>query len=103
MDPAGTVRPARNKSAEKIDGIVGLVMAVGRVMARPADDGNWEVRIVLRGGGGRVGRHPVVVRRGVEAPTPCQILLAGPNHDPEFVERWVDRFRQRQYPRWTQW
>jgi phage terminase large subunit-like protein len=45
MDPAGNVRPARNKSAEKIDGIVGLVMAVGRMMARPADE-DWEVRIV---------------------------------------------------------
>jgi hypothetical protein len=33
------VKPARNKSAEKIDGMV------GRIMARPGDE-DWEVRIV---------------------------------------------------------
>jgi phage terminase large subunit-like protein len=35
MDPAGNVKPARDRSTEKIDGIVALLMAVGRLMARP--------------------------------------------------------------------
>lgn len=34
MDPAGNVKPSRNRSTEKVDGVVALAMAVGRVMAR---------------------------------------------------------------------
>lgn len=35
QDPAGNMKPDREKSAEKIDGIVALVMALGRAMATP--------------------------------------------------------------------
>ena len=31
-DPAGNLRPAKDKSTERIDGIVALIMAVGRAM-----------------------------------------------------------------------
>ncbi len=36
-DPAGNMKPAKNKSAEKIDGIVALIMAIGRAIA-PRDE-----------------------------------------------------------------
>ena len=32
QDPAGNVKPAKNKSSEKIDPAVALIMAVGRAM-----------------------------------------------------------------------
>jgi phage terminase large subunit-like protein len=35
MDPAGNLKPDKEKSREKIDGIVALIMAVSRVMAAP--------------------------------------------------------------------
>ena len=34
MDPAGNIKPSRNKSTEKIDGMVALAMGLGRVMAK---------------------------------------------------------------------
>lgn len=34
-DPAGNIKPDKGKSIEKIDGIVGLVMALGRAMQAP--------------------------------------------------------------------
>ena len=37
QDPAGNLKPAKNKSPERIDGIVALVMAIGRMMV--ADEG----------------------------------------------------------------
>jgi phage terminase large subunit-like protein len=36
MDPAGNVKPDKSRSREKIDGIVALVMALGRLMVQPA-------------------------------------------------------------------
>jgi phage terminase large subunit-like protein len=30
LDPAGNLKPAKDKSTERIDGIVALVMAIGR-------------------------------------------------------------------------
>jgi len=30
QDPAGNLKPAKNKSTERIDGIVALIMAIGR-------------------------------------------------------------------------
>jgi phage terminase large subunit-like protein len=45
VDPAGNIRPAKDRSSEKIDGIVALAMAVGRMMARPGGE-DWEVRII---------------------------------------------------------
>lgn len=35
MDPAGNVKPDKSKSTEKIDGIVALIMALGRAMLAP--------------------------------------------------------------------
>ena len=32
QDPAGNIKPAKNKSSEKIDPAVALIMAVGRAM-----------------------------------------------------------------------
>ena len=31
-DPAGNLKPAKDKSTERIDGIVAIVMAIGRAM-----------------------------------------------------------------------
>jgi len=31
-DPAGILKPAKDKSTERIDGIVALIMAIGRAM-----------------------------------------------------------------------
>lgn len=43
-DPAGNMKPAKNKSAEKIDGIVALIMAIGRAIApRDEDEGLDEI------------------------------------------------------------
>jgi phage terminase large subunit-like protein len=36
MDPAGNIKPDKEKSREKIDGIVALNMALGRLMVQPA-------------------------------------------------------------------
>jgi phage terminase large subunit-like protein len=32
QDPAGNLKPAKNKSTERIDGIVAIIMAIGRAM-----------------------------------------------------------------------
>ena len=34
MDPAGNIKPDKQRSREKIDGIVALVMALGLTMVR---------------------------------------------------------------------
>ena len=36
QDPAGNLKPAKHKSTERIDGIVVLFMAIGRVMVSGA-------------------------------------------------------------------
>lgn len=36
QDAAGNIKPSKRKSAEKIDGVVALIMALGRAMAAPA-------------------------------------------------------------------
>lgn len=38
-DPADNIKPAKNKSTERIDGIVATVMAIGIAMADPGGDG----------------------------------------------------------------
>jgi hypothetical protein len=35
ISPAGNIKPSRRKSSEKIDGMVALAMALGRIMAKP--------------------------------------------------------------------
>jgi phage terminase large subunit-like protein len=32
LDPAGNLKPAKDKSTERIDGIVALIMAIGRAL-----------------------------------------------------------------------
>ena len=32
QDPAGNLKPAKDKSTERIDGIVALIMAIGRAL-----------------------------------------------------------------------
>jgi phage terminase large subunit-like protein len=32
QDPAGNIKPAKDKSTERIDGIVALIMAIGRAL-----------------------------------------------------------------------
>ena len=32
QDPAGNLKPAKDKSTERIDGMVALIMAIGRAM-----------------------------------------------------------------------
>jgi phage terminase large subunit-like protein len=39
LDAAGNVKPSRRRSAEKIDGVIALAMAVGRWTAEPAEPG----------------------------------------------------------------
>ena len=48
MDPAGNIKPSRRKSGEKIDGIVALAMAIGRMMAEPYEEPSiYETRGIL--------------------------------------------------------
>ena len=35
QDPAGNLKPAKDKSTERIDGIVAIIMAIGRAMVAP--------------------------------------------------------------------
>jgi phage terminase large subunit-like protein len=42
MDPAGNVKPDKEKSTEKIDGMVALIMALDRA-TRHLSAGNFEV------------------------------------------------------------
>ena len=37
QDPAGNVKPDKSKSNERIDGVVALVMALGRAMLQPPE------------------------------------------------------------------
>ena len=48
IDAAGNVKPSKKHSQEKIDGIVGLIMALGRYMVTPEEQGSvYETRGVL--------------------------------------------------------
>jgi phage terminase large subunit-like protein len=37
QDPAGNLKPAKDKSTERIDGIVAAIMAIGRAMVAPEE------------------------------------------------------------------
>lgn len=39
-DSAGNIKPSKNKSSEKIDGMVAAIMAIGRAISNPTDDGS---------------------------------------------------------------
>lgn len=48
QDPAGNLKPDKSKSTEKIDGIVATIMALGRAILQPEDQGSvYEDRGVL--------------------------------------------------------
>ena len=47
QDPAGNLKPAKDKSTERIDGIVALIMALGRAML-PRRRSSWDSNRVLR-------------------------------------------------------
>ena len=47
MDAAGNVKPSKKKSTEKIDGIVALIMALGRAMVRTEDSSVYDSREML--------------------------------------------------------
>lgn len=38
QDPAGNIKPAKDKSSDRIDGIVALVMAIGRAIAQEVEE-----------------------------------------------------------------
>jgi phage terminase large subunit-like protein len=44
QDPAGNVKPDRARSKEKIDGVLGLIMAVGVAAASPVTTSVYETR-----------------------------------------------------------
>jgi phage terminase large subunit-like protein len=50
-DPAGNLKPDKQRSTERIDGIVALIMAIGRAsVAAPSASGSWLVGEVAIGG-----------------------------------------------------
>jgi phage terminase large subunit-like protein len=54
QDPAGNLKPDKERSRERIDGIVALIMAIGRAMVAPAPDtGSWLITTIPLGGGGQ--------------------------------------------------
>jgi phage terminase large subunit-like protein len=44
MDPAGNVKPNRERSGEKIDGAAAMAMAIGRILARQPEP-EFDIRI----------------------------------------------------------
>ncbi len=44
MDPAGNIKPDRKTSTDRIDGIVGLIMALGRAMAANESAGAYRIK-----------------------------------------------------------
>jgi phage terminase large subunit-like protein len=52
-DPAGNIKPDKQRSTERIDPIVALIMADGRAsVAEPEDEGGWFVGSVTLGNRG---------------------------------------------------
>lgn len=47
QDPAGNLKPDKEKSSEKIDGIVAAIMGLGRAMLRPSGGSVYEERGIL--------------------------------------------------------
>ena len=47
MDPAGNMKPDKQRSSERIDGIVAAVMAMGRAMVREETASVYEKRGVM--------------------------------------------------------
>jgi phage terminase large subunit-like protein len=54
QDPAGNVKPAKDKSTERIDGIVAAIMAIGRAMvAQDEPQVSYQGVLGLNGRGSR--------------------------------------------------
>jgi phage terminase large subunit-like protein len=47
QDPAGNLKPAKDKSADRIDGVVALVMALGRAMVQENTGSIYQTRGIL--------------------------------------------------------
>ncbi len=46
QDPAGNLKPAKDKSTDRIDGIVAIIMALGRAMLPEEDEPAYQVMIL---------------------------------------------------------
>jgi hypothetical protein len=46
QDPAGNLKPAKDKSTERTDGIVALIMAIGRAMVAQEPAPSYQVLIL---------------------------------------------------------
>jgi phage terminase large subunit-like protein len=46
QDPAGNLKPAKDKSTERIDGIIAIIMALGRAMLPEEDEPAYQVMIL---------------------------------------------------------
>ena len=46
QDPAGNLKPAKDKSTERIDGIVALIMALGRAMLPQEPEPSYSIHIL---------------------------------------------------------
>jgi len=42
MDAAGNIKPAKNKSVDRIDGVVAMIMALGRASQATETSSIWE-------------------------------------------------------------
>jgi phage terminase large subunit-like protein len=49
QDPAGNLKPAKDKSTERIDGIVAIIMALGRAMLPQEPEPAYQVLILGHG------------------------------------------------------
>jgi phage terminase large subunit-like protein len=49
QDPAGNLKPAKDKSTERIDGIVAIIMALGRAMLHEEHAPSYQVLILGHG------------------------------------------------------
>ena len=49
QDPAGNLKPAKDKSTDRIDGIVAIIMALGRAMLPQEPEVCYQVLILGRG------------------------------------------------------
>ena len=49
QDPAGNLKPAKDKSTERIDGIVAIIMALGRAMLPEESEPAYQVLILGQG------------------------------------------------------
>ena len=46
QDPAGNLKPAKDKSTDRIDGIVAIIMALGRAMLPQEPEHSYQMLIL---------------------------------------------------------